>query len=230
MSTTADDLVRRVRAKLSETDPTYFTEAHILDWLNEAQSVVYTDAPFALRSTWEISDVNVPVGGSIFLLPDECAVPTAVAVRRTSGSIYRLNYIEPDRMDRLTTGTASGSGEPRAVTYRLSEDGPAFEVFPPFNAQASIFIEGLKAPTTLTALTDTADLPTELTQAIVLYAVAQAKYKDEEPQQYQLAIDAFAAEMQKLAERRMQYHADQHNTVRDGRPISARFGGWWRGI
>jgi len=226
---TAGELLRRFRAAMSENDADYFTDQNAYDWMNEAQAVIYTDAPFSLRATWELDSTNVPPGTSIFLLPEDCAIPTAIAVRRSSGSIYRLNYIEPDRMDRLTTGGTSGAGEPRAVTYRIVDDGPAFEVFPRFSASASIYIEGQKAPTDLAAEDDVSDLPRELTTAVVLYAVARAKYKDEESQQYTQAMQAFGDEMRKLGERRMQYHADQHNTVRDRRPISTRFGGWWRG-
>ena len=125
-------------------------------------------------------------------------------------------------MDRLTTNSSSSTGDPRWVTYRIVEDGVAVEVYPRFATSMDIFIEGLRAPTIVDSEDDVLDLPTELTTPVVLYMVARAKFKDEEDTQYRFAMGAFAAEMQKLAERRTQIEADQHNRVRSGRAITIR--------
>jgi len=225
---TTDELVRRFRAALSEGDTDFFTDQNAYDWINEAQDVIFTDAPFTYESVWELDNTALPVGANTFLVPDACAIPTAASMRDTSGNLYRLNYMEPDRMDRITVGTTSMGSVPRYCTYRRVEDGTAIEIWPRPSAQVPLYVQGLCEPKRVEDMESISDLPRPYVQAIIFYAVWCAKGKDEEDQQAREAERKFAAEMNKLAERKMDVQRDQNNTVLYGRQTTRIYGGGWR--
>lgn len=222
MGVTLDELLRRFRAGLSEGDTEFFTDQNALDWLNEGQNEVFIDSPFTTQGTWELDQFSVPVNGFAFVVPDACGIPTGAATALVGGGVVRLNYVEPDRLDRMMNGSVIASGQPAFVSYRVVDDGTAMIVWPRPAVQATLFLEGFKVPKRLTTETSMTDLPEHLVAPVILYALWCAKGKDEESAQAREAERKFVGAMNKIAERRMQYQADQHNTVRYRRAVA----GW----
>ena len=220
MIVTASELMRRFRAAMSEGAATYFTEQNAYDWLNEGQNEVYNDAPFTTEATWELDETAVPVGGSAFIAPDACGVPTAAAVRLAGGGLRRLRYAEPDRMDRLTSGSVVATGEPTWVSYGLADDGIVVRIHPAPSTSCSFYIRGYRVPRRMSVEASRLDLPEHLCAPVIFYAVWCAKGKDEESEQAREAERKFVGAMNKIAERRMDRQRDQHNTVRDGRGVA----------
>lgn len=223
MSVSLDELLRRVRAQLSENDTEFFTDDNVTDWLNEGQDVIFNDSPFTSKAMWELDATDTMPSGQYFLLDPDCAIPTGLAYRDASGRVRPVDYLEPDRMDRMRRGSSS-TGSPRWYTARLTEDGPAIEFFPALSTARPLYVEGFRRPTPLSDSEDRTDLPRHLIPAVIEYALWCAKDKDEETKQAQEHERKFGEHLSKLAERRLQLQADQHNTVRLGR--STRWPYW----
>jgi hypothetical protein len=213
MSVSLDDLIRRFRAAMSENDPEFFTDSNVTDWLNEAQDVVWADSPFTAKALWEVDSTDTMPGAQYFLCDPDCAIPTGMLIRSTTGGLRSVDYIEPDRMDRLRRGIAT-TGSPRLYTVRLAEDGPAIEFFPALSSARALYVEGFRRPTVLAVGEDRTDLPRHLVPPIIKYALMCAKDKDEETRQSQEHERRFGTELDLVSERRMQLQADQHNTVK----------------
>lgn len=230
MSVTLDELKRRIRGTLSEGSGDFFTNTNLADWINEAQAVIYSDAPFTNQATWALSNEQAMPYGTVFLVPEDCGVPTGVLVRRSGGTVEPLDFIEPDRMTSLRGGASPTSGNPVWYTVWLTEEGPAVEMYPPLSAATDIYVEGFKVPTLLVNDTDRTDLPRELIPPVVFYALWCAKGKDEEDRQAREYERKFAQSLDNLAERRLEIQAGQHNLVRAGRslrwPRYQYYGGW----
>lgn len=207
---TQSEITRRVRAKLSEAGARYFTEQNVLDWINEAQDVISSDAPYAVVATWHtVTQRNKPS----YLLPTEAVEPTGALLRVSGPRTYRLSFITPD-VDNDTRGVSWGPGQPETVSYHLDAEGIAVDLWPAPNGAYDLYVEAFQRPLVLTEATDRTDIPAYLVSTVVKYAVAQAKYKDEEMQQYAAMMQDFQKDLDRLAERRLETQADQHPTVR----------------
>src|SRR6185369_5098250 len=96
--------------------------------------------------------------------------PTGSFLRRTSGQLVRLNYMEKDLLD----------GE---KSWGVSTRTPV--------GYLELYVEGHKRPTPLALNTDWTDIPAYVVTAVVDYMEAMAKTSDEENAEHQLAMNRF---------------------------------------
>lgn len=193
------EILGRYRSRLSETSENYFDATQALYFANEAQDVICAKAPYTSITSY--ATTTIPYTAD-YLLPEEIIHPTGGFIRRTSGQLIRLNFIEKDSMDGMKSwGVATRT----PVSY------------------LELYVEGHKRPRKLTNLTDWTDIPAYLVTAVVDYMEAMAKTSDEENQEHQLAMARFNDKVMDLKIARIQTQYDQHERTRANRRISQGF-------
>lgn len=224
MSVTLDDIERRVRSRLSESDVDFFTSQNVLDWVNEGQDVIANAVPFTVQTTWQ---TLVPPNAVAIQLTEECLQPTGAVLQRGNGAPIRLDYVEPDVMDGWKSNRSTRrTGTANYCTVRTRLFGRMLEWEPTLSVTATLTVEGHMRPRTLAATTDTTDIPSSLAHVIVDYVLWQAKKKDEESGEAEQAQRQFAADLEKLQARRIIEQADQFNRTRGHRGLGRRMFGW----
>lgn len=193
---TLTELMDRLTSRLSEGDTEFFTDANKIAWLNEAQDVICEKVPFTVETTWLTS--TIPNVG-MYLLDDECLHPTGATIRLSGGQLVRLNYTEPDIMDRMK----SWAGGANVPTQYLD-----------------LVVTGHKRPRPLTDSSDRTEIPKYVATPIVDYALAKAKQKDEEMGQHDRGMAEFTTHLEHLQAARMIEQADQNNRGRVYRGIT----------
>lgn len=196
---TLAELIQRYRGRLSETGTEFFDGAQAIAFANEAQDIVCRDAPYTAIVTYATTVIPYR---SEYLLPEDIVHPTGAIIRRTSGQLVRMNFIEKDLMD----GEKSWGAGRRVPTSYLS-----------------LYMEGHKRPTPLSEDTDLTDIPAYVSNVIVDYMEAMAKAADEEETQHQLAMARFRESLMGLKMARIRAQYDQHERTRRNREISQGF-------
>lgn len=194
---TLTELMERLTSRLSEDDTEFFTDAYKLAWLNEAQDVIAEKVPFTVETTWQTTTIP---GVGMYLLNDECLHPTGATIRLSGGQLVRLNYTEPDNMDRMK----SWAGGANVPTQYLD-----------------LVVTGHKRPRPLTASSDRTEIPKYVATPIVDYALSKAKQSDEEMGQQDRGSAEFTTHLEHLQATRMIEQADQNNRGRLYRGITS---------
>lgn len=216
------ELKSQVRSYLSESGVLFFTEDNLAKWITAAHDAISADCPWVVQTTYQ--RMSIPYVES-YLLPEDVIAVKATRLKTASGQPYRLDYIEPAEMDQLKQfGRTSASSTSYRVTYRVSLEGIALELFFPLSARVKMFCDVLKRPAVLTSDSDISEIPSYLAPVISEYALWKAKVKDEEPAQADRAHATFLQGLQDLRSRRMGQQVDQMNHTR-GRRSLGRWGG-----
>lgn len=220
MAVTVEDLDRRTRARLSESDVDFFTEANLIDFFNEAQDVIATHVPFTAQTHW---GAMVPSRATGIRLPEDCLTVTGAVLTDVNGRVIRLDYVEPDQMDRLKTyRTTRLGGTAYRCTVRTRSYGRTLEWDYAMTEDAMLSLAGHLRPRQMTDSDSVTEVPDHLTHVVVDYAAAMCKSKDEESREYEQAMAKFHVDLEALDINRRIEQADQFNQVRAGRSITAR--------
>lgn len=193
---TLAELDRRTRAKLSESGVQFFTPQNVLDWLNEAQDVICDQFPWTLPVLFELKDVKKKC--PTFLLPSTAVRADFFVIRLANGIPHVLEERPSDWMLKRKSFTSAVTGTPRYVSFQRTREGIQAELWPLASTALPMFCRVFERPAPLSALTDRTDIPPEVVQPMVLYALWQAKIKDEEPQGVASAERAFEKAMRDL--------------------------------
>lgn len=226
MAVTFEDLERRVRSRLSESDADFFSQQNVLDWLNEGQDVVCTAVGYTLNATWQ---ARIPAYATAVRLTEECLRPSKLRMVSSTGRSIILDYVDPDQMDRFKTyRTSESAGTTTRFTVIPGVDGRILVWDVAQSEECELTVWGQMRPRQMTASsTSYTDLPDHLTHVVVSYALWMAKVKDEEAGQAKDARAQFASDMAELDEDRQRVQAAQFNTVRHGRENTGRLWRWW---
>lgn len=193
---TLSELDRRVRARLSESTTEYFTSQNVLDWLNEAQDLIAAECPWTVPTTLELSDTVIY--GDCYYLPPEVIRVDTVEMRLPNGNPVELDIMPPDWMKKRKTFNNRLTGVPRKVAIQHEREGIAIELYPVPSTIRTIYARCYLRPAPLSALTDRTDVPPQVAQAMVSYALWMAKIKDEEQGESDRAQQEFKDKMKDL--------------------------------
>jgi hypothetical protein len=220
MGPTLSELIDDVRHELSETDPDFFTDTVVTNFLNEAQDAIVLDVPSAAVDTQTTATV---AGSSRYQLPENFVLPRETWIKPETGDEHRLHYLEPDQMDRKwRSSTSSGRGW---VTYRSTRLGTEMEILPvPSVTGLLVTVTASIRPRALVDTTDRTDIDGRYAYLLKAYALGRCKRKDEENSQADRYMAEFNAEIARLSEIETKLQADQFNRTRVGRHVSRYFG------
>ncbi len=171
MSTLISTLITRARTRISETSETFHTEANLIAHADEAQKYV-------VRETKSLEDIDTST--TIVSGTQNYALPTDnIAIRRITFDgiklfpIDFLDIYESEIDDSASTGTPSN--------YYLWNDYMYLYPIPGAgNVGKTLAVYYYKAPTTITASTDTLETKEVYDDAIICYMAYLSLIKDSE--------------------------------------------------
>lgn len=224
MTVSLVDLKKRVRKALSEEDTEFFTDDAVREWINEAQDDLSSKVPVTV--TVRIAMATVP-DADIYVIDDSILQPSHTWIELSSGVIRKLKYSSPDIMERLKwVTTVPRGGTPYRVTYRRTTHGLVVELDRAPQNNERLIMEGNRRPRVLISDTEECEVPDSMTQAIVKYAVWQAKVKDEEDGQADRARGAYLEAVEDVRARRYDIQNNEFEIPR-ARYGSRRTFGWF---
>lgn len=200
MTITQASAIEHVRARLDEEEAGFYSDSQIRVWLNEGQREV------ARRALWKrtSSSVSVVAGTQFYTAPT-----TAIQVYRVeyapsnSSSIYRLEYRDINAMDTIW-GIHQSVGQGIPEYYTLVSANPlSIELCPTPSTAGNLKVYYYDMPADL-ATTTNSDANTALSvplgweDLVVEWATALAFRKARDSAAYQMAMQAFAAGLDRL--------------------------------
>jgi hypothetical protein len=196
-SPTAQNLLTDVRTQLNQRDPTnsFWTDAELLGYLNDAVSVYFLEAAQANEGYFTTtSDLNIVSGTDTIALPADCFQVKRVLKKVTDG------YVACDYRNTMTQGIATQGGSNSnsfIPAYYFRGNSLVLDPVPQFSETGGIRLEYIQFPDQMIYGGDslTAQVSPIFKQLITMFAVYRAKLRESMVNgvnMYQVPADALA--------------------------------------
>lgn len=213
MTKTQGALITSIRDRLDETIPTFWSDAQICRWINEA----LLDVARRTETIQDRDDVSVSAGTREYSLPTDCLRVYRVEFRATGASeAYPLEFRQFNAMDAIW-GTSQEITTGMPVLYTIWGYSPSNKIvlYPVPAVAGSIKVFNYRLPAELatngSAASTTVEIPNGWESLIVDYAEYSALRRDRDPR-WQEAKQLYEQHLQELWELSRTW-SDQGNVI-----------------
>lgn len=163
MNLTGKQIISDVRIRVQELRPDKFPDAVLLHWANLAQIWVVQET----ECLEAIDSQNTTADKAVYDLPTDCVKPTKVTYGSDNISPPSSTLLTEMSELELDLANPSWSAETGTPTYWMQR-ADKFVLTPTPNTVHAISVFYVKTPTDISSTSDTADLPVDYQELIVL--------------------------------------------------------------